>query len=106
MKAATIRRSAFACVLAAVLSAATESREQKNYQFRSFAVCPGCPTSTGGINNEGLVGASRPGQGYVYNSKTDSATPVPGALATTVPSEKGTVPGLAATLMPLISQRD
>lgn len=81
-----------------------------SYSVRSFVVCAGCPTQTGGINNEGLVGASSPSQGYVYDSRSDAITAVPGAIATTVPNDRGQVPGItvdpSGAIVPLVRERD
>ena len=80
------------------------------YSFQSFEVCPSCSTQTGGINDEGLVGAAQFPQGYVYDAKTNQATAIPGALAMTVPSDNGQVPGLAfgpgGLIVPLVRERD
>jgi hypothetical protein len=79
------------------------------YQFTSFVVCSGCPTNTGGINDEGLIGAAGPNQGYIYNTRTGTSTAVPGALFMTVPSDNGIVPGVTVTsagLVPLVRERD
>jgi len=80
-----------------------------NYQFRSLSVCSGCATTAGGINDEGLVGASSPTQGYVLNVRTGMATPIQGALAVTVPGDNGVVPGITATstgIVPLVRTSD
>jgi hypothetical protein len=79
----------------AVLTAA----QPANYQFRTFAVCAGCATAVGGINDEGLAGAALiapnffPVQGYVFDTKKNTATAVPGTLLMTVPADNGMVPG-------------
>jgi hypothetical protein len=88
----------FAGILATA-SLLAAARPDNDYKFRTFEVCKGCPTETGGINDRGLVGALRlgpsgPVQGYVFNAQTSVVTPVPGALAITVPSNSGRVPGL------------
>jgi hypothetical protein len=83
------------------------------YDFRTFEVCPGCSTSTGGINDSGLVGATHQGalplQGYVFNTKTNTATAVSGALAMTVPSNNGRTPGFgfaAGALVPVVREQN
>src|SRR5690242_852787 len=82
-------------LLAATLLAAAPPASK--YEFRAFEVCPGCPTGTGGINDQRLVGATHvapfPVQGYIYDADTNTETPVPGALVITVPSDNGTAPG-------------
>jgi len=71
-----------------------------NYQFRTFTVCQGCATNFGGINDQGLVGAALiapnffPVQGYVFDSRKNAATAVPGALLMTVPADNGIEAGL------------
>jgi hypothetical protein len=73
-------------------------------------VCPGCPTSTAGINDAGLVAAAGPTGGYVVDSRSGAATAVPGTLATTVPNSRGQVPAVAfgpgGTLVPTIREPD
>src|SRR5262249_26249812 len=104
-----IHRAVFAAALASSLWAVPDADKQITYEFRSFAVCPGCPTSTGGINNDGLVGASGPGQGYIYDSRNNTATAVPGALALTVPANDGIIPGITISpsgIAPFLLQRD
>jgi hypothetical protein len=69
------------------------------YEFRAFAVCQGCPTATGGISDQRLIGAAQtaplfPVQGYIYDANTNTATAVPGTVVITVPSDNGTAPGL------------
>src|SRR5436190_1286096 len=65
------------------------------YEFRTFEVCRGCTTGTGGINERGLIGAALiaddgfPVQGYVYDSKRDTAMAIPGSIVATVPSSNG-----------------
>jgi hypothetical protein len=80
------------------------------YRFAEFTVCPGCPTSTAGINDQGLVGAAGAGRGYVYDSRTRTATAVPGAFVVTVPNDRGQVAGLTfgpgGTIVPLVRERD
>jgi hypothetical protein len=80
------------------------------YNFQPFEVCPGCSTQPGGINDEGLVGATSFPQGYLYNVKTNQSTVVPGALALTVPRDNGEVPGIAfspmGTIVPFVRKRD
>jgi hypothetical protein len=64
-----------------------------------FAVCEGCATTPGGINDEGLAGAALiapnffPVQGYIFDTKKNTVTAVPGALWMTVPAENGIAPG-------------
>ena len=97
MKVENTSRAALILALGCSSWAAPPSSVPINYQLRSLTVCPGCPTATAGINDKGLVTASGPGQGYVYDIRTNIATPVPGALNTTVPSDNGAVPGITIT---------
>ena len=85
------------------------------YEFRTFEVCPDCPTGTGGINDRGFIGAQLLAadgsllQGYVYDSKSDTATAIPGSVGATVPSNDGRTPGLGfgpGGLVPVIGERD
>jgi hypothetical protein len=55
------------------LGAMLAAEPAQTYHFRNFAVCEGCSTRTGGINDERLVGAIRtsadfPVQAYVYDA--------------------------------------
>jgi hypothetical protein len=91
-------------------SAASRNALPAAYSFQPFEVCPGCSTATGGINDEELVGATQFPQGYIYDAKINLAVAVPGALAMTVPSDKGEVPGIAFSstglIVPLVRERD
>jgi hypothetical protein len=94
----------------------SDAAAQIVYTFRSFSVCGNCLAGTGGINDEGLVGVSASSsgnplqaQGYLYNSRSDTAVAVPGSLGMDVPSDNGTAPGLTSgppPLRPFIRQRD
>jgi len=104
-----VARFACLCLAAALLAA----QPQADYEFRSFEVCPGCATATGGINNQLIVGATHQGglplQGYIFDARTNTATAVPGALAMTVPSENGRVPGFGfgpTELVPMVAEKD
>ena len=92
------------CAGVKICSAAT------TYAFQSFEACPGCSTQTGGINDAGIAGVLTPGQGYIYDMKTRVATPVPGAIAITVPGNYGRIPGATlgpdGTVLPLIREAD
>jgi hypothetical protein len=86
-----------------------------HYEFRTFEVCPGCLTGTGGINDRGFIGAALIAadgsalQGYVYDSNAGIAIAIPGSLAATVPSTNGRTPGWGfgpGGLVPVIGERD
>ena len=94
---------------------AAAARSGARYEFRTFEVCPGCLTGTGGINDRGFIGAALIAadesalQGYVYDSKADTATAIPGSVAATVPSTNGRTPGWGfgpGGFVPVIEERD
>lgn len=107
-----IQVARFTTILAAA-ALLTAAESGPRYQFRAFEVCQGCPTATGGINDSGLVGATHqlglPLQGYIFDTRTNRASPVPGTLVTTVPSENGSVPGFgigAGGLVPIVRDQN
>lgn len=104
----------FAIILASV-SLLAAAQPGTDYKFRTFEVCKGCPTATGGINDRDIVGAvhvgpSGPVQGYLFNAQSHIVTPVPGTLSITVPSNSGRAPGLGVgpggDLVPVIREQD
>jgi hypothetical protein len=105
----SVIRTGLVLVATSIMWAAQDPERQTTYQFTSFAVCPGCPTNTGGINDEGLAGAASPSQGYLYDSRTMTATAVPGALAVTIPGDNGVAPGITITpagIVPVVREPD
>jgi hypothetical protein len=107
-----IQAARFTTILAAA-TLLTAAETGSRYRFRTFEVCQGCPTATGGIDDTGLVGATYQGavplQGYIFDTRTNTASPVPGSLAMTVPSDSGRVPGFGfgpGGLVPIIREQN
>jgi hypothetical protein len=107
--------AALALLLINAHSGFTRARVRE-YSFESFEGCPGCSTSTGGINNSGVIGVGVrfPGQffstGYIYYSRTHVSTPIPNSIGCFVPNNRGQITigafAPAGQIVTLLRERD